>query len=382
MELVLNNKNVLEYLDRNKICKQEELQFSKIEVKSAQKNNLLVSFSDGRKLLFKQETRNHEGKNNGYFLNEWKIQELVKRFTALSKIKILLPEIIHFNASHSILIVNYLNDYRDLTDLYIKENLFPSAIASLVGSIIGQIHRQTFKCQEYQEFFSQASKSVPVQNAFNTFHELKRIDPEVFSLFPAEGLKFFVLYQRYDTLGQAIAELATAFCPCCLTHNDLKLKNILLHVDWEQALLKNELATNGIIRLIDWKRAGWGDPAFDLGMLIAGYLQIWLSSLVINTAIDIEDSLRLAAIPLEQIQPSLTGLTNAYVDNFPDILDHRPDFLCRVVQYSGLGLIHQIQAMIQYQKTFGNLGICMLQVAKTLLCSPEQIGRASCRERV
>jgi phosphoserine aminotransferase len=28
--------------------------------------------------------------------------------------------------------------------------------------------------------------------------------------------------------------------------------------------------------------------------------------------------------------------------------------------------------MIQYQKTFGNRGICMLQVAKTLLGRPEQ----------
>jgi hypothetical protein len=28
--------------------------------------------------------------------------------------------------------------------------------------------------------------------------------------------------------------------------------------------------------------------------------------------------------------------------------------------------------MIQYQKSFGNMGICMLQVAKSLLCRPEQ----------
>jgi hypothetical protein len=27
---------------------------------------------------------------------------------------------------------------------------------------------------------------------------------------------------------------------------------------------------------------------------------------------------------------------------------------------------------MQYQKLFGNTGICMLQVAKTLLCRPEQ----------
>jgi hypothetical protein len=35
-------------------------------------------------------------------------------------------------------------------------------------------------------------------------------------------------------------------------------------------------------------------------------------------------------------------------------------------------LIQQIQAMIQYQKVFNNTGICMLQVAKSFLCRPEQ----------
>ena len=107
-------------------------------------------------------------------------------------------------------------------------------------------------------------------------------------------------------------------------------------------------------------------------MLIASYLQIWLSSLVVSKSIDIEESLRLAMTPLDQIQPSIAALTRAYLANFPEILERRPDFLRRVVQFSSLALIQQIQAMLQYEKSFGNTGICMLQVAKTLLCRPEQ----------
>jgi hypothetical protein len=42
-----------------------------------------------------------------------------------------------------------------------------------------------------------------------------------------------------------------------------------------------------------------------------------------------------------------------------------------IAKIFGLGLIQQIQAMIQYHKVFGNLGIAMLQVAKTLLCRPQ-----------
>jgi hypothetical protein len=35
-----------------------------------------------------------------------------------------------------------------------------------------------------------------------------------------------------------------------------------------------------------------------------------------------------------------------------------------VVQFAGFALIQQIQVMIQYQKSFSNTGIAMIQVAK------------------
>jgi thiamine kinase-like enzyme len=123
--------------------------------------------------------------------------------------------------------------------------------------------------------------------------------------------------------------------------------------------------------LIDWERSTWGDPAFDLGTLISSYLQLWLGRLIISSSLSIEESLRLAITPLESLQPSIAALTQAYLQTFPEILEHRPDFIIRIVQFSGLALIQQIQAMIQYQKSFGNTGIAMLQVAKTLLGRPE-----------
>jgi hypothetical protein len=71
--------------------------------------------------------------------------------------------------------------------------------------------------------------------------DISRIDPEIFDLVPADGLKFFALYQRYDSLGKAIAELTTAFEPCCLTHNDFKLNNLLLHANIEERLFSSLL---------------------------------------------------------------------------------------------------------------------------------------------
>ncbi|MEH2296947.1 aminoglycoside phosphotransferase family protein [Nostoc sp.] len=365
MTFLLNSHNVFDYLVADGLCNQSNQPPIKIEQVAAKNFNLLLSWSGDRKLLVKQERHNQEGKAAGEFLSEWRIQELLQRFPNLGNYRSFLPEALHFDAENSIIVFRYLDEYRDLMDFYTKENSFPTEIATAIGNILGTIHRDTFNRQEYQEFFSKNSDNFMADQVSLMVRGLERVEPEIFGLVPADGLKFFALYQRYDSLGKAIAELGNAVIPSCLTHNDLKLNNILLQKDWQ-------VSSNNIVRLIDWERSAWGDPAFDLGTLIASYVQIWLSNLVISNSLSIEESLRLAITPLELLQPSIDTLTQAYLNTFPEILKHRPDFLQRVVQFTGFALIQQIQAMIQYQKSFGNMGIAMLQVAKTLLSRPVQ----------
>ncbi|MDZ8104896.1 MAG: aminoglycoside phosphotransferase family protein, partial [Nostoc sp. DedQUE12a] len=104
----------------------------------------------------------------------------------------------------------------------------------------------------------------------------------------------------------------------------------------------------------------------------ASYLEIWLKSLVVDPTIELEESLNLALIPLEILQPSMIALIRSYLNAFPMILEYRSDFISRVLQFAGLALIHQIQNIITCRKYFSNTEICMLQVAKSLLIMPEQ----------
>jgi thiamine kinase-like enzyme len=358
MAFLLSTKNVFSYSIEQKICKPEDRILSEPELKPAKNFNVLLSLQNGCSILIKQERLNRERKTAGEFLNEWRVHEGLRQSPELDALQPLLSEVVHFDADNSIIVFHYLTDHRDLTHFYAKENVFPIEIPSTIGKVLATIHQATFDRQDYRDFLVQDRDSSPSKKATKN---LDRLEPEIFGAVPADGLKFFALYQRFDSLGQAIAQLTEALQPCCLTHNDLKLNNILLHNDWEQ--------TEGSpIRLIDWERGAWGDPVFDLGTLVASYLQMWLGSLVVSKDIAIEESLRLAMTTLEQIQPSIAALISAYFETFPKIVEHRPDFLERVVQCTGLALIQQIQATIQYQKSFGNMGICMLQVAKSLLC--------------
>ncbi len=378
MTFVLSNQNVFEYLIEQGICTSEEQAQSNVERKYAKNFNLLLSLPGKRKLLVKQEPHIQEGKTAGEFLREWRIQELLQKFPELNQIHPWISEVIHFDASKSIIVFNYLDDYRDVMNFYAKENTFPMEIPIAIATILARIHRLTFERENYQEFCSpkqetQSSTTSDISDInIQMVSQLERITPEIFGLVPADGLKFFALYQRYDSLGKAIAELGNSFTPCCVTHNDLKLNNILLANNWQQSTSPSVNGSKAeIVRLIDWERSSWGDPAFDLGSLIGSYLLIWLGGLITSKAMSIEESLRMTTTPLEQIQPSIAAFAIAYLTEFPEILQLQPDFLRRVVQFTGWNLISAIQATLQYQKSFGNSGICMLQVAKSLLCRPD-----------
>lgn len=372
MNLILSSENVLEYLVSVNLCEPLDKKQVNIEQKVAKNFNLLLQFPDQTQVLVKQERFDLLGKTGGVFFKEWRIQELLKTYSDLKHLLPLLSQGLHFDPTHSIIVFNYLDDYWDLSEFYTKESNFVPTIADAIGTSLAKIHCSTFNNTDYRKFLSELDADTSRVKTPKPNFGIDRVGPEIFGSVPADGIKFFSLYQRYDSLGKAISELTSAYMPCCLTHNDLKLNNILLSQAWERELPLSKQSNEIIVRLIDWERGSWGDPAFDLGMVIASYLQFWLSSLVVSKSIDIQESLRLAMTPLEQIQPSIAAFLTGYLSHFPEIIESYPDFLKRVVQSAGLALVQQIQATIQYQKSFSNTGICMLQVAKSLLCRPEQ----------
>jgi hypothetical protein len=363
MVFLLNQTNVFEYL--TDLGYQSGSTIDDIEPVSAKNFNLLVTLTEDLKLLVKQERHDQKGKAIGEFLAEWQIQELMRNFPALGHWQSLVSEVLHFDEKNSILVFKYLNDYRDLMNFYAKENTFPDRIAQQLGTLLATFHRDTYQRSEYREAIvkNQAQAETSIVRRF--IWSLEKLTPEIFGSVPDDGLKFYALYQLYDSLSQALGELSETFVASCLTHNDLKLNNVLLHNDWERP-------SSEVVRLIDWERSAWGDPAFDLGNLIGSYLQMWLGSLVVSKSLSIAESLSLAMTPLDRVQPSIAMLTRAYLATFPAILDSRSDFLQRSVQFAGLALIQSIQAEIEYQKTLGNSGIVKLQVAKSLLCRPVQ----------
>jgi Phosphotransferase enzyme family len=363
MTFRLGTQNFFTYLVDRGLCKFTERDQAQVKPRICKNFNLLVTLGDSRHLLLKQEPLDNTGKSRGGLSREWQFYRLLQEFTELNQIQALVSEAIEFDQQHSILTVNYLDQYCDLGDFYDREQQYPPPIAHALGTNLASIHQSTYDRQEFHEFLA-GGDDRNLATVPNFLDGLARIVPEKFAVISTDGFKFLKLYQRYKNLETAIGGLNDHFRPYCLTHDDLKLNNILLHNDWEHTASQS-------VRIIDWECWGWGDPAADLGALVGSYLKLWLGSLVINTDIDIATALSLAQTPLEAIQPSIHALVSGYLHKFPKILEHDPNFINRVVQFAGWGLIERIRAAIHYYQPFTNTEICMLEVAKTLLCDPE-----------
>ncbi|MDF5724252.1 MAG: aminoglycoside phosphotransferase family protein [Rhizonema sp. PD37] len=366
MLISLCDQNVIQYLQTIGVSSLgDEAEYTQLFNSSKKNFNLQVTLPGNRQLLVKQERHIENDGTQQELFKEWIFHQLLQRFPVLGNISAIASLVTHFDEENSILVRNYLTDYLELASFYHHNSYFPEAIPIALGTTLGVLHRATFNRQEYRNFMATAPQGEFRYQFYNPVQGIESIEPKIFSTVPLEALKFYVLYQRYESLEAAIAELASEWRPCCLTHNDLKFENILVHSRWEQL-------DNCLVRLIDWEACGWGDPAYDLGSLVASYLKIWLHSLIVDPTIELEESLQLAMTPLEVIQPSMLVLLRSYLNAFPMILEYRQDFILRVVQFAGLILIHHIQQTIQDCKYFNNTGLCMLQIAKTLLTAPQQ----------
>ncbi|MBD2139211.1 aminoglycoside phosphotransferase family protein [Anabaena sp. FACHB-1237] len=379
MLLLLSSQNVIQYLQKSGLCSLEDQAVYKSMLPETQgKNrNLLVNLAGDsasadlsiRQLLVKQEQQNSNIYNCQEFFNEWLFNQLLQQFPELGNIGEITSSLIHFDPENSILVRKYLSEYIELNKFYqhssIFGNVFDSEIAIAIGTTLAELHRTTFNQKEYRDFMSTAPQGQYRYNFYNPAQGIEIITPDTFSIIPTEGWQFYLEYQQNERIESAIADLSYQWKPCCLTHNDLHLSNILIHSRWQQL-------DNCLIKIIDWEGCAWGDPAYDLGTLLASYLHIWLSSLVVDITLDIGESLELAIIPLETIQPTIIALIRAYLETFPNILEERRDLMLHIIQFTGLALIHRINHSITQQKYFDNTHLAMLEIAKNLLTIPEK----------
>ena len=370
MGLILSSENVVDFLAKHQMLPPDFQPDAPIVREEGTNFNLVVRSATGRNLLVKQNrigTQSVATKSSP----EWVVQTLIDTFELVA-IQPLVSQVLLSDSSSCTLVSVFYENYISLDRLYTNTQNFARQIAFTMGANLAQVHSTTYQQQQHYEFLSRNLK-LEVGELPNFIRRLNSLDPSVFARICPDGLEFYKLYQRFPSLNQSVLELFAHVQPSCLIHNDLTLDNFIVD---RQLILDSTQIKPEQVKIIDWERSKWGDPAVDLGMVVAEYVGgIWLGNLVVDRDLDINTILRLAPVPLETLLPSLQAFVRGYLTTFPQIISHRPDFIRRVVQFAGIGILDRLSYYVEHHYHFHNNSLCKLQVAKNLICTPgESIG--------
>ncbi len=365
MGLILSADNVVNFLKQHQICPPDFQPTVPVICKESKNFNLVVQSKDSPSFLVKQNRLDSQGKTSGNLFSEWLVQELVNNFNELASIQPLISEVVLFDRANSILVSVFYDQYISIDDYYEVRQSYNPQIAQMVGANLAQVHRTTYQKPHLKKFLSQYFNLELAKKPPGFIRRLNSLSPSIFGEICPDGLNFYKLYQRFPSLNRAVVELYDDLQPACLTHDDLKLDNFIIDNSFDADLdsIKPEQ-----IKIIDWELCCWADPATDLGMLISQYLAEWLNSLVADPNLELDIILSIAICPLEKITPSLRELLRGYLNAFPEIIEDRPDFVSRIVQFAGIGILDRLSYHVEHHYPFDNDALCKLQVAKNLLC--------------
>lgn len=166
----------------------------------------------------------------------------------------------------------------------------------------------------------------------------------------AAAIQCLKIIQHYAA-APVLEPVAALWRADCLIHGDARPDNWLVVP-----------SRHGRLCLIDWELASFGDRAWDVAAVFAGFLTAWALSIPATLEIEPELLLPLARFPLERLQPGLAAFWLAYAD---------PSVLPRASRYTGLRLFQTAYELCQGQPHLSPNVICLLQLGLNILQRPD-----------
>jgi len=379
MTINLNHKNLFHYLTNVGLCQKEDLDNIKIDVEFSHNFNWLITLPKNKGNLVVKQTPDYSTLPiDNRIHKEWHIYNYLQFAEDLINASSLIPKNLYFDKTNSILIYKFPDKYILLKRYYDNHKDLPIPIAELVGTTLAKLHSETMnsqRCSIFMADFTQGKLQyqLPYPDYLSDYL-VSPLEPESLNKTPVQAWRFIAIIQNSESVIKVIKELVLHHRHCCLTHNNIHFNNILVSRMWETKILLNtKNSDNSLIKFINWEACSWGDPACDLGKAITGYFLFWLNSMIIHPTIDMKKSIQLATIPLEVILPLIVAMIKAYISTFPEIFEGDPEFLKRVIQFAGLGLIYQLLAEFQLQPETAQIHQeIYFYIAAQLLCKPEK----------
>lgn len=353
---MLNPKAASTYLLAQDLLHPKDIVQGQFQIinRSQRHQNMSVLTSDGPSYFLKQgEARTGVGTVE----HEANIYTWLKTYISAPEFVHYLPEYVSFEPSLQLLIIEHLDQSRDLRTYHSQRGKFPKSIAADIGQSLGRLH------------------ALSMAKITNTETEvLAPIQPWIFSICQPElkvfykinkaALDLIQMIQKFSEFRVALQRLQQAWQPNTLIHHDIKFENILTY-------RKNPAIAKHSIKLIDWELAGLGDPLWDVGSVFNAYLSFWIRSMPITGETPPEEFMQLARYPLSKMQGAMIAFWESYCKYRELDLTHQSHHLIKATQFAAVRLLQTAFERVMATGKMNNNVICLLQLSLNLMKYPQ-----------
>lgn len=191
--------------------------------------NVLFTFmARGEKYIFR-----YPGESSSFFIyrkNEVRAQQIAAR-ARVDNTYVYIDET-------GIKISKYIDNAKDLNRVYYHD----IDLMKLLARQIRKFHDESHGMTDWKEF------------EYNPLYQTERLMQEASKM---KGNLFEIFREEWDAIRKLFAYTEKDNIPKTMCHNDINADNCLLR--------------DCSFDIIDWEFAGWNDPAYDFGRVIAGY---------------------------------------------------------------------------------------------------------------
>lgn len=291
-----------------------------IEDASRRNTNLKVLRPRGMSYFLKQ-ARDADGA--AHLAHEASIYQILRANVHRDSFSRCLPQFFGYDPNEHILVLEFIRKSSSLREHYALKRPFPVALSAAVARALANLHRLPIKDNDLVLRSSQGP-------------------PWIFSLH-RPGLRH---WRGLSSASLKVIEIIQGSSEFCRLLNNLQpdwRNDAFIHFDakWDNCIVIEPSApeyTRGL-RIIDWELAGLGDACWDVGSVLADYLSLWRSSVLLfddrapeYLPIDVQ-------CRLERMQPAMSAFWRTYVR----CMQHEPavanDLLVRTARFAAVRLL-------------------------------------------
>ncbi len=266
----------------------------------------------------------------------------VYRFLAGGDLARHLPSVSHFDRRRGLLVLRLLSGARSISDIIERKRRLGVGTAAMLGRAVAAIHRS-------------AVHSFPGDVRSPWILTLSAPRADLLRTISGANVQLIRIVQESRSTCRVLNQLRDGWRSSSLIHHDLRLGNCLV--------------AGGTLKIVDWELAGAGDPAWDVGCVLADFVSLWIFSMPIGSTLPTSRVTAAARLPLERLQMPMAAFWNSY-----EAASNRGpgDFLVQAARFAGARLIQVAYERMQASARLTTHAVALLQLGANTLARPEE----------